>query len=410
MTSYGIVTDADGELAELGVPIRYVDALPGAGNFPGEHYWLRTGAFGLYGWTGSAFVGPYGTGGGGGSGDMLKAVYDTDNDGRVDKAESVDDGTNVKSAAQVAGHIDDTANPHATSAAQVGAPPTGRLINTTFPLSGGGDLSADRTLAIANGTIALAKIEDIAAGNVLARVGGSGSGPPVQVDLLATPGVSRVPYVDATGTLPLGWVRPHSTMGALYTNSAGAVAYVNHAAASSLIFQKDGASTPVAVRIGTGSSFPASPCDGQMYWHPVHLCWYVFDAATAGWLSSHIYEFEFGIDADTAATAFLKFGDQAGDTLFSSTIGHLIGAQTKVVGISLNMAATPAATVTVQVFAGGTAVTGATLSLTTAQQSKADELLMSNAIAASSILGVKVTAGTIKGPARGKVRLRRFET
>ena len=31
----------------------------------------------------------------GGAGDMLKATYDTDNDGRVDKAEAIDDGTHT---------------------------------------------------------------------------------------------------------------------------------------------------------------------------------------------------------------------------------------------------------------------------------------------------------------------------
>ena len=36
-----------------------------------------------------------------GGGDMLKSTYDTDADGRVDKAESVDDGTNVSTAANV---------------------------------------------------------------------------------------------------------------------------------------------------------------------------------------------------------------------------------------------------------------------------------------------------------------------
>lgn len=34
-------------------------------------------------------------------GDMQKSVYDTDNDGRVDKAESVDDGVSITTAAQV---------------------------------------------------------------------------------------------------------------------------------------------------------------------------------------------------------------------------------------------------------------------------------------------------------------------
>ena len=44
--------------------------------------------------------------GGGGTGDMTKAVYDTDDDGRVDKAESVDDGTNSSSAADVKDAVD----------------------------------------------------------------------------------------------------------------------------------------------------------------------------------------------------------------------------------------------------------------------------------------------------------------
>lgn len=66
-------------------------------------------------------LGP-GSGGGGGTGDMQKVVYDTDNDGRVDAAEAVSDGTNTKTAAQVKAahdHISLTNNPHATTAAQI---------------------------------------------------------------------------------------------------------------------------------------------------------------------------------------------------------------------------------------------------------------------------------------------------
>lgn len=43
-----------------------------------------------------------------GGGDMSKSTYDTDDDGRVDKAESVDDGTNVSTAAQVKGAVDNS--------------------------------------------------------------------------------------------------------------------------------------------------------------------------------------------------------------------------------------------------------------------------------------------------------------
>jgi len=59
--------------------------------------------------------------GGAGSGDMLKSTYDTDEDGIVDKAETIDDGAgNSKTAAQVKSHIDSTSNPHSVSKSDVG--------------------------------------------------------------------------------------------------------------------------------------------------------------------------------------------------------------------------------------------------------------------------------------------------
>lgn len=51
------------------------------------------------------------------------ANYDADWDGRVDRAEELTDGTNVSTAAQVKAHLISTANPHATTAVQVGAIP-----------------------------------------------------------------------------------------------------------------------------------------------------------------------------------------------------------------------------------------------------------------------------------------------
>lgn len=50
--------------------------------------------------------------------------------------------------ALVTGHIASTSNPHGTTAAQVGAPPTSRTITAGSGLQGGGDLSSDRTLSI----------------------------------------------------------------------------------------------------------------------------------------------------------------------------------------------------------------------------------------------------------------------
>jgi len=60
----------------------------------------------------------------GASGDMTKAVYDTTDNSIVDKAEQLDDATNVVTAAQARSHIDSTANPHGVTAAQAGAATT----------------------------------------------------------------------------------------------------------------------------------------------------------------------------------------------------------------------------------------------------------------------------------------------
>jgi hypothetical protein len=56
-----------------------------------------------------------------GSGDMLKSTYDIDEDGIVDKAETVDDGAgNSKTALEIKTHIDSTANPHSVDKTDIG--------------------------------------------------------------------------------------------------------------------------------------------------------------------------------------------------------------------------------------------------------------------------------------------------
>lgn len=66
-----------------------------------------------------------------GSGDMTKAVYDTNDDGRVDEAAAVADGTNTVTAAQAKTAYDHsqvtTGNPHSLSAADVGAEASGAV-------------------------------------------------------------------------------------------------------------------------------------------------------------------------------------------------------------------------------------------------------------------------------------------
>lgn len=62
--------------------------------------------------------------GGGGVGDMTKVVYDADNDGIVDEAETLNDGTsgdvNKSTAIEVRNHLDSIVNPHSVTLSQLG--------------------------------------------------------------------------------------------------------------------------------------------------------------------------------------------------------------------------------------------------------------------------------------------------
>lgn len=65
-------------------------------------------------------------------------------------------------AADLAAHEARTDNPHSVTAAQVGAPPTSRQVISGAGLTGGGDLSADRTLAVGAGTGIAVNADDVA--------------------------------------------------------------------------------------------------------------------------------------------------------------------------------------------------------------------------------------------------------
>jgi hypothetical protein len=56
-------------------------------------------------------------------------------------------GAGTNTHAQLDTHVASISNPHATTAFQVGAPPTSRAVNTSNGLQGGGDLSADRVIS-----------------------------------------------------------------------------------------------------------------------------------------------------------------------------------------------------------------------------------------------------------------------
>lgn len=263
------------------------------------------------------------------------------------------------------------------------------------------------TAGIADDAVTDAKLSNMAQGRVKGRAPAAGTGDPTDLVLSQTPGTSRVPWVGASGTLDKEWIEPHSAVGAFVTSAGGGCVWANAGGAASLEFIVKATDTqPIFTRFAH-TAFPGTPVNGQRCYRTDMQCYFYFDSVAAGWLSFDVFEFEFGIDADLSATAFLKTGELSGHATFSSTIGHIIGVACKIVGLSLNMDAS--GTATIQVTDDGSGVTGATLALS-AQQSKADVLLFSSTIAANSILGVQVTSGTVQGPARGRIRARRFET
>jgi len=167
--------------------------------------------------------------------------------------------------------------------------------------------------------------------------------------------------------------------------------------------RKTGSVDPVVVKYG-GTTFPSSPVQGQWFTHDTHEEHYFYSADAGGWLSATVYPIPFEFPVDASATNYLAW---FGTTAFTDTFGEIFKFATKVVGISMCMQTS--GTATVQVFDDGSGVSGATLALSSLK-SKADMSLMAGPIATDSIIGVKVTSGTVEGAGRGTVFLRRFET
>lgn len=156
-----------------------------------------------------------------------------------------------------------------------------------------------------------------------------------------------------------------------------------------------------------GTSFPGSPADGDPFYRTDHGLAYHYDTTASGWLSDGQWSFEFGYHADLTASALFKIGELNALATFSTTIGYPIDFPFKVTGMLVSMAAS--GTCNIVAANGATAITGANLSLSSVQ-SKMDSAVLSNAVSAGALLTAGIDSGTFKGPGRGKILIRRFET
>lgn len=228
-----------------------------------------------------------------------------------------------------------------------------------------------------------------------------------------TPTGSSIPISKpgGAGRLNFNWVEPHSTPGqraVFVTRVDGSVdwAVVSTTVANlECIFK--GTSLDISFTRFSGDAFPGTPVDGQRCYRTDHQQWYFYDVAASAWLSATVYEIAFGAGASVASGSYFKQLPLAGSANYSATYGEQFGFNVAVVGMVAIVGASSTCTFTVE--DDGSDVTNGSLSLSS-QTAKQDELMMSVAIAAGSIIGVKCTSGTATTFTSGRVRFRRIET
>jgi hypothetical protein len=166
MPTYG--PDSSGEFLKSS-PIDYLDALPGTGSYVGHLVNLTTGSVGLYSWDGASWVGPFGTGGGGGGGAPTTADYLVRTaDAGLSAERVVTDTSEVTwdwaTGGQAKANVGAIAQSKVTNLVSdlAGKVPTTRTISTTAPLTGGGDLTANRTLAVSDATTTTKGVVELA--------------------------------------------------------------------------------------------------------------------------------------------------------------------------------------------------------------------------------------------------------
>lgn len=273
------------------------------------------------------------------------------------------------------------------------------------------------TDGLADAAVTSAKMADMPDARVKARLGLGSAGVPMDVVLSSSKQNYCVVCTGPTGTFNKNLIAPNTTgnLAFMTTDPSGNVDWRTSSTNALLVPMIKGTGIDIAFsRIGKGSSgsdaFPAvSLVSGQFNWRDDYDDWFVYSADAGGWVGSEVYVLEWSVSIDWSTAGYLVYGVAGTAPAFADRLGMTLPFQVKVCGQSCAMDAS--GTASVQVTGAGSAVggTGDTLALSS-QTKKSQWGVYSNAIAADTVLGVKLISGTLQGPASGRVYLRRFET
>lgn len=357
-----------------------------------------------------------------GSGDMTKAVYDTDNDGLVDKAEQLEGptpGSNIKTALQVKTHIDDTTtNPHGMTGANVGVGGVGpfkAMSGVTAQFKNINSVSADGVsvandagndeidIGLTDGAVPIAKLVPPGSSNRPAFLVVTAAGTRSWLDLAND---NMVPVRKAAGT-DLASVRLNAQNMLVGRGVSGDIAALNfNPGAIRAMLQSGG---------NAGTSFPGSLTasdDGWWFYRTDLDMAFTYVDAWAGWVSVAEWEVFGGKSSTLAATAYTDLLYGLGTAFDASNIGVVLPFQTKAVWVAGNVQASSTCTFTLR--DEGTDVTNATLSYS-AQSGKKSSIFVNTGtipttIAANRNISIAVTSGSAVTGHTIRFGLRRFET